>query len=179
MNVTSEAFAFTLSRIRWELFGTLTFRGSVPAPRVGYGLCWREFHQVAEVSERLYSSLLIALRQDEGEKFGRGHFHWLLGGTRVRNLITLSNQIEYDWKCLTGAKAEVRRYDCTLAGAEYVASRLTGANEYEVGKFDLAASTTLSSSVFAVIRNNERIGAEVRQALVKKRASEELVVARC
>lgn len=154
----SADFAFTLGRISWDLFTTLTFKGTIPRPGICYGQAWRWCREVSEVCGIPYKSLLIALRGEHGEERGRFHFHVLLGGTSARNIITLAHQAEHLWKVSNrGARVEVRPYDRTQAGAAYVAKCL-GANAYELNKFNLADSVTLSASVYRVIEVAERIG---------------------
>lgn len=154
----SADFGFTLGRIKWDIFSTLTFQGTLPRPSICYGQAWRWLREVAEVCGVPYKSLLIALRGEHGESRGRFHFHCLVGGTSARNIITLAHRAEHLWKVANrGARVEVRPYDSTQAGAEYIAKCL-GANAYELNKFNLADSVTLSASVYRVIEIAERIG---------------------
>ena len=80
MKLSLDSYAYSLARIRWDVFGTLTFR-SVPSPKRAFGRAWAHMRQAAELVERPYSQLLIALRAELGEMSGRFHFHYLLGGT--------------------------------------------------------------------------------------------------
>lgn len=158
-----DSYAYSLARVRWDVFGTLTFR-SVPSPKRAYGRAWRFFHQAAELVQRPYSQLLIALRAEHGEMTGRFHFHFLLGGTQTRNEITLAHQLEHRWFGLfgQGAISRCRPYDRSRAGVAYVMKCLNegtwGANDYEIRKFNLADTVTLSRSVFRVIRSIDRMG---------------------
>lgn len=170
---SSDNFAYTLARIRWDVFGTLTFAGRVPRPPIAHGHAWRHFRQAAELTGQPYARLLLALRQELGEQNGRFHFHYLLGGTQTRNAITLSHRLEYSWKGQTGALAKIRPYDDSQAGVAYVTKCLSGADVYEMNKFISADQVTLSSSVYRVIRSLERIAEDTRLALAKKRAADE------
>ena len=89
-----DSYAYSLARIRWDVFGTLTFR-SVPSAKRAYGRAWALMRLGAELVQRPYSQLLIALRAELGEMTGRFHFHFLLGGTQTRNEITLAHQLEH------------------------------------------------------------------------------------
>jgi hypothetical protein len=162
-----------LARIRWDVFGTLTFKGRVPRRRLAYGHAWRHLRQAAELSERPYARLLIALREELGEQNGRFHFHYLLGGTGTRNAITLSHRLEYGWTGQTGAMAKIRPYDHSQAGVAYITKCLSGADVYEMNKFVSADEVTLSNSVYRVIGSLERIAEDTRLALAKKRARDE------
>jgi len=178
MNQPLDNYAYSLARLQWDVFGTLTFR-SVPSTKRAFGRAWAHLHHAAELSERPYSKLLIALRPELGELGGRFHFHYLLGGTQTRNEITLAHQLEHHWFGLSGqgAIAKCRAYDHSRAGVEYVTKCLTegtvGKNEYELRKFNLSDSVTLSRSIFKVIESLDRIGADTRHARVKRRGSDE------
>jgi hypothetical protein len=160
-----DSYAYSLARIRWDVFGTLTFR-SVPSSKKAYGRAWALMRQAAKLAQRPYSQLLIALRAELGEMTGRFHFHFLLGGTQTRNEITLAHQLEHRWFGLLGqgAISKCRPYDRSRAGVAYVTKCLGqknwGANNYELGKFNLADTVTLSRSLFRVIRDLDRMGAD-------------------
>ena len=164
-NLPLDSYAYSLARVRWDVFGTLTFR-SVPSAKIAHGRAWALMRSGAELVQRPYGELLIALRAELGEKFGRFHFHLLLGGTQTRNEITLAHQLEHRWFGLfgQGAMSKCRAYDHSRAGVEYVTKCLTagtwGANDYELRKFNLADTVTLSRSVFRVIRSLDRMGAD-------------------
>jgi hypothetical protein len=153
-------FAWTLSRMEWDIFSTLTFKNPIPHTKICYGMAWRWVRRLSEISGVPYNHLLIALRGEFGEAKGRFHFHCLVGGTSTRNSMTLSHQAESAWRIISGNSIpEVRPYNRSLAGAEYI-SKCLGANEYELGKYSLADSVTLSDSVFRALRttvsNSER-----------------------
>jgi hypothetical protein len=168
-----DSYAYTLARIRWDIFGTLTFR-SVPSAKIAYGRAWELMRLGAELVERPYGKLLITLRAELGEMFGRFHFHLLLGGTQARNEITLAHQLEHRWFGLfgQGAISKCRAYDRSRAGVEYVTKCLTegtwGANDYELRKFNLADTVTLSRSVFRVIRSLDRMGTDATARTCEK-----------
>lgn len=182
MKDSLDSYAYSLARIRWDVFGTLTFR-SVPSPKRAFGRAWAHMHQAAEIVGRPYSQLLIVLRAECGEMMGRFHLHYLLGGTWARNEITLAHQLEHRWYGLfgQGAIAKCRAYDHSRAGVAYVMKCLTegtwGANEYELRKFNLADTVTPSRSVIRVIADLERMGTDARHARVKNQAGDEPVSA--
>ena len=75
----------------------------------------------------------------------------LVGGTSTRNNHTLCHQAENLWKVSTGgARVDVRQYDRTLVGADYVAKCLV-ANAYELNKYSFANTATLSASILSLI----------------------------
>ena len=168
-----DSYAYSLARIRWDIFGTLTFR-SVPSAKRAYGRAWALMRRAAGLVQRPYSQLLIALRAEVGEMTGRFHFHFLLGGTQARNTITLAHQLEHRWFGLfgQGAISKCRPYDRSRAGVAYVTKCLSqgawGANDYELRKFNLADTVTLSRSVFRVIRSLDRMGTDATARTCEK-----------
>jgi len=179
MKNSLDSYAYSLARIRWDVFGTLTFR-SIPSPKRAFGRAWAHMHQAADIVGRPYAQLLIALRAELGEQGGRFHFHYLLGGTRARNEITLAHQLEHRWFGMfgQGAIAKCRAYDRSRAGVAYVTKCLSqgtwGANEYELRKYNLADIVTLSRSVIRVIEDLERMGTDARRARVTNQAADEV-----
>lgn len=170
-----DSYAYSLARIRWDVFGTLTFR-SIPTTKIAYGRAWTLMRLGAELAQRPYSQLLIALRAELGEMTGRFHFHFLLGGTQTRNEITLAHQLEHRWFGLfgQGAISKCRPYDRSRAGVAYLTKCLNqgnwGANEYELRKFNLADTVTLSRSIFRVIRDMDRMGEDATARTCEKTA---------
>lgn len=82
------------------------------------------------------------------------------------NEVTLAHQLEHRWFGLfgQGAISKHRPYDRSRAGVAYVMKCLNegtwGANDYELRKFNLADTVTLSRSVFRVNRNLDRMGVD-------------------
>ena len=152
-------FGITLARIQWDLFATMTFAGrNVPHRKIAYGLAFRWLQELAKKCGCPYNRLLIALRGEEGEENGRFHFHCLVGGTLTRNYHTLLHQTEWLWKHQSnGARVDVRQYDRSLAGADYVVKCL-GANAYELSKYSFANTVTLSASVIRLIAGIDASG---------------------
>ena len=103
--------------------------------------------------------------------------------TSARNAITLAHQLEHRWFGLFGQDAisKCRAYDRSRAGVAYVTKCLTegtwGANEYELRKFNLADTVTLSRSVFRMIRSVDRMGRDAVARTCKKRAFDEWATA--
>ena len=151
-------FGISLARIQLDFFATPTFAGNVPKPNVAYGLAWRWLQELAKKCGVPYNRLLIALRGEVGEMNGRFHFHCLVGETTARNYHTLEHQAEWLWKHQChGARADVRQYDRSLAGADYV-SKCLGANAYELNKYSFANTVTLSASVIRLIAGIDASG---------------------
>jgi hypothetical protein len=151
-------FGTSLARIQWDFFASPSFKGTVPRANIAFGMAYRWMQETAKICGVPYNRLLIALRGELGELRGRFHFHCLIGGTSTRNYHTLEHQLEHLWKVISGgARVDVRQYDRSLAGAEYLAQCL-GANAYELNKYSFADSVTLSSSVIRLIASIDESG---------------------
>ena len=169
-----DSYAYSLARVRWDVFGTLTFR-SVPSPN---NCVWPGLGADAPGGgagpAALFSASDCVARGAGGNDGQRFHFHFLLGGTQARNEITLAHQLEHRWYGLfgQGAISKCRAYDRSRAGVEYVTKCLSegcwGANEYELRKFNLADTVTLSRSVFRVIRSLDRMGTDAAARTCEK-----------
>jgi hypothetical protein len=155
---TATDFGLSLARVQWDFFATPTFKGTVPRVNIAFGMAYRWLQEISKVCCVPYNRLLIALRGEVGELKGRFHFHCLVGGTATRNYHTLQHQMEHLWKIQSGgARVEVRQYDRSLAGAEYVCKCL-GANAYELDKYSFANTVTLSASVSRLIAGIDASG---------------------
>jgi hypothetical protein len=151
-------YGISLARVRWDYFATLTFKGTMPKPNIGYGMAYRWLQETAKICDVPYNRLLIALRGELGEANGRFHFHSLVGGTATRNYHSLQFRLIGLWKVISGnARVDVRQYDRSQAGAEYVAKCL-GANAYELDKYSFANTVTLSASVIRLIASLDERG---------------------
>jgi hypothetical protein len=145
-------FAYTLARIDWQFFTTHTFKNPMPRQETRLSMFYRWKREVSKFSGTPQNRLLVALRGELGEQGGRPHFHSLLGGVNTCNIMATRSQLFRAWLILSnGADCDFRIYDRSLAGADYICKCL-GANAYEVNKFSLAEETTLSESVFHVVR---------------------------
>lgn len=167
-------FAYTLARIEWDTFNTLTFKNPIPKTSICFGMAWRWCRAISEISGVPYNRLLIALRGEFGEQKGRFHFHVLVGGTTARNTISLAHRMERQWRIIANnAIPDCRPYNRSLAGAEYI-SKCLGANQYELSKYNLADSVTLSRSVLHLIgRTGRNVERRCGQAHMTRRAGGE------
>jgi len=162
MDLTAECAIEQLARLRWDLFGTLTFRQS-PRPRSAMGLVWRHMGQAARFGGQSYSRMLIAIREERGGVGGRLHYHYLLGGLQG-NLMTLAKRLEHDWR-FTGF-GEIRPFDNAQQGVAYLVKTLGVRDAYELDRFGRVSSRwdrvslTLSRSVARVIRATDRMRTE-------------------
>lgn len=154
-----KGFSFSLALLDWDIFATLTFKNlSTECKR--WQQAWSHLQDAGKSLAVPYSELLIALRSEHGEQGGRPHFHYLLGGTGAKSNLSLAFRLRYWWHQRTGGGAEVRAYDWQLAGADYIEKCLSGANEYELKKFNSADRLEVSDSVFRRIQRMRRYEAD-------------------
>ena len=140
--------SWCLSRVEWDVFGTLTWR-EVP-PRSIMEKCVAEL--VRRVAKKVYQTnhlnIYYAIRYEEGESTGRPHYHILFGSYKngPTNKHTIAHQIKHIWEnevkenktsydpCV--GHADCRAYDSTKAGAEYICKPALSARDfYELMKF--------------------------------------------
>jgi len=81
-----------------------------------------------------FGRMLWVLRSERGETGGRIHHHVLLGGLNYGNVHSLCARIAHEWT--PNGFPDFRPYDHSLSGVDYVTKCLSGANRYEIGKFD-------------------------------------------
>ncbi len=144
-------FAYTLARVDWDFFTTHTYINPIPKPYTRVNMFWRWASDVSKICKVPLKDLLIALRCEEGEIGARPHLHALVGGVPSCNKMSLRSQMMRSWKIIANnGDADFRLYDRSLAGADYVCKCL-GAKAYEINKFSIAESTTLSDSVITPI----------------------------
>lgn len=152
-------FSHTLARVQWDFFTTLTFKNPLPKESVRWSMFWRWARHVSEICEVPHKSLLFALRGEKGEIGARYHWHCLVGGIPACNWINLQYRlVGVWWQISNKAHCDVRLYDRSLAGADYISKCLSGANAYEVNKYSRADEVTLSDSVFKLIRRLDEKG---------------------
>ena len=161
-------YSVILSRVPWEFFGTPTFAGRVPRPGTCQSIFENWKRRIIEWFDVPQKNLLVALRGEEGELKGRFHYHYLLGGIFSRNGHSDAKRLEFFWKQVShGARVEVRQYDRSRSGPEYVSKSL-GANSYEVSKYAFANSVTLSASVVRLITHLDAVGDRRHRADTRK-----------
>lgn len=125
----------------WCQFGTLTFLGKA-APSHGFRrkMAFAWLRTMATMADLDFSRLIWCLRDEQGEKTGRHHFHVLLGRTRLPLSPGTNFRLMAAWERLGGGMARVKTFNRSLAGAEYVSKCLSGESTrgesaYELDKF--------------------------------------------
>ena len=143
--------SWVLGKFEFDIFGTLTW--AVIPPLSVQEKCVAEF--IRRVGKQVYHvpstlDFLWALRYELGEKTARPHWHVLIGAHRnppTTNKKTISHQIKHIWEKEVKATqskqhkpcvghADIREYDSTKAGAEYICKPAISARDfYELNKF--------------------------------------------
>ncbi len=125
----------------WCQFGTLTFLGkATPSHGCRRKMAFAWLRTMATMADLDFSRLLWCLRDEQGEKTGRHHFHVLLGRTRLPPGPTTNFRLMAAWERLGGGMARVKTFNRSLLGAEYVSKCLSGESTrgesaYELDKF--------------------------------------------
>ena len=151
-----SALTYTLQRVHWQVFGSLTFLSWKVPDRVRVHMWFQLVRDVCRWFRVPDRFVIWALRQEPGEITGRLHFHFLLAGlppeaVHVATLMAIKAQ----WEIIGGGMARVRRYvtqQSDLQGLDYILKCLGvkdgGANLYEVGKFTHSADQVILSNSF-------------------------------
>lgn len=109
-----------------------------------------------------FSRLVWATRHETGEKFGREHYHWLIGGVDFKPSISEMFQLNSLWDSFPKAGfARHYRYDNSQHGIAYITKALSsesgfreaiGAQVYEVRKFGFESSeVNLSNALIRLV----------------------------
>lgn len=165
---------YNLTRINWQVFGTLTFR-SESLPNKVHQAMWFAHCRLTCASFGLYfPNALWCLRQERGEATGRRHFHYLFGGLPEKAVTesTCFAQMA-QWERLGGGMARVRVFNHALNGVSYVTKCLSGvgADLYELNKFGWDKSEIrLSSGASAMLLRILREGTRRIERLDKRRS---------
>ena len=145
------ALTYTLQRVRWQFFGTLTFKSAKLPERVRLSMFFALVRTLCRWHKVPFRQCVWALRQEHGEIGGRLHFHFLIAGLppyAVQDATCMS--LKAQWEVLGGGMARVRKYDSREPGLEYLLKCLhvpdAGANLYEVTKFSHSADEVMLSN---------------------------------
>ena len=150
---------YILSQVRWQFFGTLTFKSERLPERVRLAMYFALMRRIASKFRVHFRRLPWCLRQERGELFGRRHFHYLLTGLPRMNVTqTTCFYMMATWERLGGGMARVRRFDHRLSGVDYVAGCLNGStlgeDGYESAKFgDRSSELMLSDGLQRILRS--------------------------
>lgn len=132
-----------LNKIHWQFFGTLTFKRERMSDRVRHSLLFAHLRAIAKQFGLPFDHLLWVVRKEDGETFGRTHFHYLIAGLdrRYENRSTCFWLMSC-WEHTQGAgHARVHRFDPRLNAGGYLLKggafndRTLGGDHYESAKF--------------------------------------------
>jgi len=148
-----------LSRYRcWRVFGTGTWCSPVvPGPMQQRKLLFAFLYATAKMAGIPFRRLVWATRHESGEKFGREHYHWLIGAQEwtptLADMFRQNRLWDNQPKC---GFSRNHQFDERLNGVEYVTKCLSGSglrdtlggDFYECSKFSQRGSeVTLSNSL--------------------------------
>jgi len=134
-----SADIYVLSKLRWQFFGSLTFRTERMPERVRVTTFFALMRKVAKDFHIYFPGVPWCLRLERGEITNRLHHHFLLTGLPPSAIsVATCFAMMRTWENkLRGGHARVRLFDPRLSGVEYVAECLgyDGADAYESAKF--------------------------------------------
>lgn len=134
-----SADIYVLSKLRWQFFGSLTYRTERLPERVRLSMFFALMRKVAKDFRLYFPGMPWCLRLERGEIGSRLHNHFLLCGVpeSAVSVATCFAMMRTWEKKLRGGHARVRVFDPRLSGVDYVAECLgyEGADAYESAKF--------------------------------------------
>jgi hypothetical protein len=156
------ALTYTLQRVHWQSFGSLTFKSAKMPERIRVTMFFALVRCVCRWHKVPFRNCVWALRQEPGEITGRLHFHFLIAGLPPYAVqVATWMSIKAQWERLGGGMARVREYDSSKQGLEYTLKCLKvtngGANLCEVGKFSYSADEVMLSNSMGNPANLNRV----------------------
>jgi len=134
-----SADVYVLSKLRWQFFGSLTFRADRMPERVRISMFFALLRKAAKDFRCYFPRLPWCLRLERGEIGDRLHNHFLLAGLPESGMcVATCFAMMRAWENkLGGGHARIRVFDPRLSGVGYVAECLgyDGADVYESAKF--------------------------------------------
>ncbi len=152
-----------LSRYRsWRVFGSGTWSSPVvPRPIFQRKVLFAFLYATAKMAGIPFRRLVWATRHESGERFGREHYHWLLGAAEWQPTLGDMFRLNALWDSFPKAGfSRNHLFNPELNGVEYVCKCLSGlaladrlgGDFYEGSKFALRTSeVTLSNSLARVV----------------------------
>lgn len=147
----------------WQYFCSLTFGGAEPSQTCSRKLVFAHLYRVSRLLKVPFGRLVWTLRVERGERFGRLHYHALIGGGVVKPTIGVCFQLNALWDSLPKCGfSRHRLYDGSQNGLAYVTTCLgipgsTGADFYESQKFGARGTdVTLSAALCRVVGDRGR-----------------------
>ncbi len=157
---------YHLSRLRWQFFGTLTFREAyIRRQEHGKGeylrftkfLTWgRELSAKMDYSAKNWERRNVnVLRLEPGEIGGLWHYHFLMAGLDERQVnrnTCWAMQSLWRYGSAAGGFPVIRVFDDAQNGEEYITKCLDPRDTYEFNKFGLVAHLKFSPACVRLLR---------------------------
>ena len=156
MCAIDSAEVFLLSQMRWQIFGSLTFRQERLPERVRLSMYFAMLRKVARQHNVFFSRLIWALRQEGDGKLQHKHIHFLLSGL-PRHAVTPAtcSLMSQKWERIGGGMARIAPYNHALNGVEYILKRrgeIQTLGGFESAKFGSNPDLMLSDSLWKLLK---------------------------
>ena len=153
---------FTILRIDWDIFGTLTFRGEGVSPGHAWSKVYPLFHRLAKYVRIPFGDLLTATRLETGRINGRIHLHFLAAGVGSARVRPLCRKLEKLWSEKVGGTAEIEPFDPVRCGTFYC----TKPAKHPIGSpptsMDPVDAISFSNAVFRLVAHLEHRLQQIR-----------------
>jgi hypothetical protein len=113
--------AYSLRRVPWQLFVTLTFQKPPKTRSNSLPRVFKWLRKVSRTAAVYFPQAWWALRFEFGSKGGHGHYHILIAGIPQTLLCeNLCRTLEDTWRACGGGLSEITLYDPARDGVGYV-----------------------------------------------------------
>jgi hypothetical protein len=175
-----ESIVYTLARCRdWKVFVTLTWSGEPPTSAGQRRLLFAHLYRISRTFRIPFRRLLWVVRQEQGEKTLRPHYHALIGWRGEKASIGQCFALNSDWQKISRSCGWARHYVYNPGedAANYITKGLSvglgdfrlAESNYEAGKFGWSQNdVTLSAALVRLIGRAQRLNGETRNGLSAK-----------
>jgi hypothetical protein len=156
-----SADIYVLGKLRWQFFGSLTFKSERLPERVRLAMFFALLRRTAKDFRCYFPALPWCLRQERGEITNRRHCHFLLTGLPARAVsVKTCMTLKVRWEQLGGGFARVSEFNPALNGVDYITKclghELNGADCYESAKFGGGTCDLMLSRAVWNVSNHAR-----------------------
>lgn len=155
-----NADTYYLNKVRWQFFGTLTFKTEIPPEFIRLSMFYKLMRQTAKAQRIHFQRLPWCLKQERGDTLGTLHFHFLLTGLPKRSVTEKTcRQIESKWRSGGGGISKVTLFNPSLSGCDYLAKQnAPNADQRESAKFGVQSCELMPSrAVMKILKAQIRV----------------------
>lgn len=142
-------------RIRWRIFGTLTFAGTTPCQKIRAQMYFKLLRKAAARCGRRFKKFHWIFREEVGPSGEHLHTHFVTIGKTGKSICEeLCRELEAVWAQSGGGISKIDPYNPTLKGWEYILKPSVLADRYrhDIADFSGTDGLTLSASILELAK---------------------------